>query len=319
MSKKVVYERFLWFERQAKAKRYPNATDLARRFEVSVKTAQRDIAFMRDRLGCPLAYDRQSKGYYYQDDAFILPLTLTVDDLTSLLLAKQLLSNVMRGSVDNDLSLAIEKISVILSRNGTDPNLIDDVVSIQFTEYSPVSEKTFQTALEGCVTKRQVRIVYQSPAHVSHTERTIEPYHLYNYLGTWYLVAFCHLRREIRNFHLRRIKQISLLDQKQIRKNKFDIKRHFASSFGLYKGPLRAMVTLRLYPSKVPWLEGLVWHQQQTKKVLKDGSQEITFPVSNYAEVVMEVLRHGSGIEVIKPKELRALVKAEAQKIANLY
>lgn len=79
------------------------------------------------------------------------------------------------------------------------------------------------------------------------------------------------------------------------------------------------MVTLRLNPSKVPWLEGLVWHQQQTKKVLKDGSQEITFPVSNYAEVVMEVLRHGSGVEVIKPKELRALVKIEAQKIANLY
>jgi predicted DNA-binding transcriptional regulator YafY len=33
----------------------------------------------------------------------------------------------------------------------------------------------------------------------------------------------------------------------------------------------------------------------------------------------MEILKHGSGVEVIKPKELREMVKTEAEKIGRLY
>jgi len=57
------------YERMA----YPNANSLALRFEISTKTAQRDIDFMRDRLNCPLHYDRSRKGYYYEDSTFSLP------------------------------------------------------------------------------------------------------------------------------------------------------------------------------------------------------------------------------------------------------
>ena len=55
---KNIYERFVWFDERARLKAYPNATTLAEEFEVSVKTAQRDIEFMRDRLNCPLCYDK---------------------------------------------------------------------------------------------------------------------------------------------------------------------------------------------------------------------------------------------------------------------
>jgi hypothetical protein len=54
MGKKNIYERFLWFDEKVRSRRYPNATRLAAEFEISLKTAQRDIEFMRDRLNCPL-------------------------------------------------------------------------------------------------------------------------------------------------------------------------------------------------------------------------------------------------------------------------
>jgi predicted DNA-binding transcriptional regulator YafY len=54
MAAKGVYERFLWFHNQVKAEKYPNSRTLAEKSELSRKTAQRDIEFMRDRLGAPL-------------------------------------------------------------------------------------------------------------------------------------------------------------------------------------------------------------------------------------------------------------------------
>ena len=62
-----------------------------------------------------------------------------------------------------------------------------------------------------------------------------------------------------------------------------------------------------------------MWHKDQKVKYLADGSLELSFPVSDFSEIKMEILKHGDQVEVIKPKTLRDLIKAEAQKIAKIY
>jgi predicted DNA-binding transcriptional regulator YafY len=62
-----------------------------------------------------------------------------------------------------------------------------------------------------------------------------------------------------------------------------------------------------------------VWHKDQKVKYLADGSLELSFPVSDFSEIKMEILKHGDQVEVIKLKTLRGLIKAEAQKIAKIY
>jgi hypothetical protein len=64
-------ERFVWFDSQLKDRRFPNASHLAQQFEVSHKTAQRDITRLRDRLRAPIEYDPVHKGYYYTDDSLL--------------------------------------------------------------------------------------------------------------------------------------------------------------------------------------------------------------------------------------------------------
>lgn len=49
MGDKNIYERFIWFDGRVRSQKYPNATALSGRFEISLKTAQRDIEFMRER------------------------------------------------------------------------------------------------------------------------------------------------------------------------------------------------------------------------------------------------------------------------------
>ena len=103
MASHPILERYLWFDRQIRQGRHPNAVSLAERFELSRKTAQRHISFLRERLDAPLEYDAVRRGYRYADDAFRLPpLFATERQLLALLMARHLLKT-GGGRLERDL------------------------------------------------------------------------------------------------------------------------------------------------------------------------------------------------------------------------
>ena len=100
----------------------------------------------------------------------------------------------------------------------------------------------------------------------------------------------------------------------------FDVKHYFHSSFGIYKGADKAAgrrcAFLRPSQNGSKARYGTGTRKQD---VLKDGSLELSFPVADFSEVKMEILRHGDQVKVIGPKRLRDLIKDEAEKIALIY
>jgi predicted DNA-binding transcriptional regulator YafY len=72
-------QRIAALDRAIRAGEYPNARTISRELEVGHRTVQRDVEFLRDRLGAPLVFDRRHNGYYYAEPDYRLPLmTLTV-------------------------------------------------------------------------------------------------------------------------------------------------------------------------------------------------------------------------------------------------
>ena len=55
------------------ANRYPNCRKIAEEFEVSGKTVQRDVNFMRDRMGLPIEYDKGRFGFHYTHSVTVFP------------------------------------------------------------------------------------------------------------------------------------------------------------------------------------------------------------------------------------------------------
>jgi predicted DNA-binding transcriptional regulator YafY len=320
MGAKNVYERFSWLDHRVKLKKYPNATSLSGQFEISLKTAQRDIEFMRDRLNCPLVYDKSRKGYFYESDTFSLPLIyLSSEELSSLLIARKFLQDISERYIGEEISSVVQKITAILQKHMADGNTIDDALSFQLIEYSPTPEEVFKSVLEGCLKRRALMFTYSSPAYDKATMRTADPYHLLNYMGTWHLIAYCHMRKDIRNFVFNRMNNLTILDQPFTIPGSFNIKEHLQSAFGIYKGKSIREVTLRFSPLKSRWIAGQIWHKDQKGTFLKDGSLELSFPVASFAEISMEILKHGAGVQVIKPNVLREIIKEEAKKIAKIY
>jgi len=322
MSNKVIYERFLWFHSQVKKGRFPNATTLAERFEISPKTAQRDIEFIRDRLYAPLVYDPAGRGYAYEDEAYELPASwLSAEELTSLLISFRLASTIpdpgmkrrMKSFLEQVLSLYSSEVPVSLAGLG-------EKVSVKNIEYSRTNEKTFQKVLDSLLNRRPVRIEYYSPHKDESTVRHILPLHLLSYMGTWHIIAHCSLRGGLRDFTLSRIRKIGQSDREICEpEGGICLKDYLRRNFGILNSDETREVCLRFSPESAPWIAEQVWHPEQKAERGPDGSLTLSFPVADFREVKREILRHGSQVEVIAPAELREEVRREIERMMGLY
>jgi predicted DNA-binding transcriptional regulator YafY len=212
VTQKIIYERFLWFHDNVKSGNCPNARTLSQHFEISRKTAQRDIEFMRDRLRAPLGFDRGRRGYIYEDNTWELPgFWMKEKELTSLLVAYRLASAIpdstLKESFKSFLNQALAKSPHALGITIDD---LKDKVSIKNIEYSETSDTVFRLALEALLFSRSLAIDYYSPHNGQSTARHILPLHLLHYSGTWHLIAWCGLKEEIRDFVLSRISAVTL-------------------------------------------------------------------------------------------------------------
>ena len=51
-------------------RQFPTVSTLAKEFEVSTRTVERDIEFLRDRYEAPIKYDIKHGGYVYTEQTF---------------------------------------------------------------------------------------------------------------------------------------------------------------------------------------------------------------------------------------------------------
>ncbi len=316
-------ERVIWFDQQVRAKRYPNATKLAKHFGVTPRTAAREIENMRDRLDCPLQYDSSRKGYYYTEDTCPLPsIYLTTEELTALIMARNFLADISGGAIGSEIENISQKINKVLNRFVGDEWTIDNALSFRLSSHAPAPGSVIKPVLNACLKHRRIQFTYFSPAHNTSESRTVDPYHLLNYMGTWHLIGYCHLRGALRDFNLMRMSDVQILDEEFVPRNNFDVHEHFERSFGIYKKEDADDLTdvrIRFNPKRALWAKGRIWHHQQKEAELPDGSLEVTFPVAHFAEVMMEILKYGSEVEVLEPPELRKLVISELDKARQVY
>ena len=322
MASKIILERFLWFQNEIKHGKYPNTKTLAEQFEITRKTAQRDIEFMRDRLGAPLVYVPEQRGYIYEDNAYEIPgFWLDEEELISLLLAYRLVSAVPDKSLKTSLRSFLEQLLTKLSHSRTTSiKDLNSKISVRNIEYSRTSDKVYHTMLEALLSAKPVRIEYHSPHNAETTTREILPLHLLHYMGTWHIIAHCALKNELRDFVLSRIQAITPGTGKiTSRFTSEQVREYIRHTFGIFHGKETKQVCLRFSPDVSTWIAEQAWHPAQKTRMGKDGRLFLTIPVSDFREIKHEILKYGSQVEVISPKALREEIKNEIGKMSVIY
>ncbi|CAH2032186.1 helix-turn-helix transcriptional regulator [Trichlorobacter ammonificans] len=312
MGDQLFLERFIWFDQKVRSSRWPNAGSLAARFETSVKTAQRSISYFRDRLHAPLEYDQSRKGYYYTDPAFQLPVArLSQAELLALLISRKLITEASAGTLGDELGNISSRLGMLLAARLPGRANPEEAFSFRWKGINPTDPVVFQNVTTALLQGTLLSFCYYSPTSSACTMRTVEPHHMVNYLGTWHLIAFCRLRNDWRDFVLGRITLCT------VGHDSFDLRPHdqwqpfLANTFGIFQNRKSFNVKLKFSPERSRWVRSELWHEGQTEELLEDGSLILTIPASHEVEIMMEILKHGSHVEVLEPEWLRGKVADE--------
>ena len=296
---------------------------LQERLDCSRATVNRVIEEMRLHFNAPLKYDREHNGYFYDTkdgEIFELPgVWFNATELYALLTTQQLLEQAQPGLLDNHLKPLKTRIEKILSTAALDKSEITKRVRILRMAGRSTSSEHFQTVAGALLQRKRLNIRYHSRSDDTETRREISPQRLTHYRDNWYLDAWCHQRNALRSFAVDRLLEAKLLNQaaQDIAEEKLDA--HFASSYGIFAGTPEYTAVLRFTAERARWVAEEQWHPQQQGCTLADGRYELRIPYADPRELVMDVLKHGAGVEVIAPKELRKSLAKQLQQALQQY
>jgi len=312
-------ERMLRIHQAIQAGKYPNATALAGELEVSTKSIYRDIDFMRDRLELPIEFAVARNGFHYTQDVGSLPtLQITEGELFALLVAEKSLQQYRGTTFEKPLRSAFKKMAAALP-DTISLNLADWEQTISFrTSIEPILNlEIFDALAQATAQRKQLELTYRKPGRKETEPRVVDPYHLANINGEWFLFAHCHLRNDIRTFVPGRILEAKPTGQAFVRPHRFSLDKRLRDSFGVLTGSGEFDVLIRFDELAADYIREKRWHPSQQLTELEDGGVQLRLKLSSLAEIQRWILSWGGRATVLAPVELAESVKAAARVILD--
>ena len=310
-------ERMLRIHQALQSGGFPNASKLAREIEVATKTIHRDIEFMRDRLNLPIEFDPAKNGYHYTGEVSAFPtMQITEGELFALVVAEKALQQYRGTSFEKPLLSAIRKMEQALP-DTISLNLADIEQTISFrTRAEPILDlKIFDVLAKAVAQRQQLELHYRKPGQAKTEARLVDPYHLANINGEWFLFAHDHARKDIRTFVPARIQSVKPTGKTFERSQKFSLEKRLRDSFGVHSGEGEYEVVIRFNARAADYVREKKWHQSQQLRELKGGGVELKLKLSSLAEIERWVLSWGGDAKVLKPSELAEAVRKSAREI----
>ncbi|MBX3242044.1 MAG: YafY family transcriptional regulator [Chitinophagaceae bacterium] len=199
---------------QLQSKRIIKAQELADRFDVSLRTIYRDIKAL-EASGVPIGGEA-GVGYSIMEGYRLPPVMFSKEEATSFVAAEKLMQHLTDKSLGGHFQSAMYKIKSVL--RWSEKERVDTLdTQVMVKPAHPLFRENVLNALEllmnGMANKQQVFIRYQSLEAAAPVDRYIEPVGLYHENLYWYLLAYCHLRKEHRKFRTDRIFSIAASDK----------------------------------------------------------------------------------------------------------
>lgn len=277
--------------------------DLARHFEVSVRTIYRDMQALQEG-GVPVV-SMPGEGYTLMEGYFLPPLRFTPEEARALFLGVGLLHNTVAGSVLSHARIAEQKIAQVLpeaTRQQVEGVL--GFISFARHHHPPLNldDPTLLELQEAILHRKRVRFLYQGHQKTSANWRTVEPEQVWYGQHSLYVSGRDVDRKEKRVFRLSRMGELQVLKETFIPR---ESPRHPQPTF---------QVELQFELSFYRWVEeqqhyGFVSMQYEEDRVLA------CYQITRLSALLPWVLSWGSRVKVISPEGFRDLVRQEAQRV----
>ncbi len=299
--------------------------DFMTSLEISRATFKRDLDYLRDRMNAPIIYDRSMGGYRFDKpnagDKIELPgLWFSEKEATALVLMQHLLANLdTSGLLSPHIAPLMDIVDGILGQSEVSAKELRKRIKVFGMSARKNVLENFEEVGVSLLKRQRLQLSYYSKGKNELTERAVSPQRLIFYRDNWYLDAYCHFRKGLRSFAMDGIRTAHVLEDKATEVPEKELHENFAESYGIFSGKATQRAKLRFTPKKARWVSAETWHGQQVSSFDKDGNYTLEFDYNQDPELVMEIMKHGDGVEVMGPASLKSKVRAELEKALKKY
>ena len=277
------------------------ASELADKFEVSVRTIYRDIDSISS-AGIPI-YALQGKGGGIEiaEDFVLSNSLLSENEKQQIMSALQGLDNT---TVQHENEL-LTKLSALFKMKNT------SWIEVDFNNWqnNKLYEKTFNDIKSAILSKNIVSFTYFS-SNEKETSRRVKPVRLLFKGQDWYLYALCLLRNDFRYFKLSRIKNLETNTEK--------FNDNFENVVLKKEMPYENTVHIKVkFDRKVAFRV----YDEINGEIIEDdeGNLYAEIEIPNDYNLFNYIFSFGDGAEVLEPKEIRMQIKEMINKMAEKY
>jgi proteasome accessory factor B len=298
--------------------------ELAKELEVGQKTVRRDLeAFLA--VGFPLEEtgERFGRKKWRLDPAKTQPgMSFAFDEAIALFLGRRFLEPLAGTVFWEAAQRAFKKIRASLGKDGL--KYVDQFATMFHQTTVGAGDYTRKAGLiddlmVAIEDRRAVFITYQSLRATEPVTYDIHPYGLTYHRGSLYLVGRSPQHDEVRHWKVDRIEDAKLEELRFNRPEDFDLRAHFAKSFGVFHGDGDVHVKVRFSPTVARYVSESRWHESQTLSPQKDGSLLAEFQLSGTEEIKRWIMSFGQHAVVLEPEGLRQEILAELQSLLVAY
>ena len=277
------------------------APELAKKFEVSRRTINRDIENLC-KAGIPIVTKQGQNGGISIIDGYKIDKTLlTSSDMQAILSGLGSLDSV---SGTNQVSILMEKLGASNFISGN-PNILIDLSSWYKDSLSHKIEQ-IKKAIEQ---NKLISFVYYAPKGES--SRIIEPYYLVFHWSSWYVWGYCRKRDDYRLFKLNRMTHLKTkerFDKRVVPTPDLSTEKIFNHKYQI-KAIIKPEYRWRLIDE----------YGLESFTVMQDGNLLFSFTFTDEQSIINWILSFKGAAELIYPNNLRKALKKLGQQIQKQY
>ncbi len=295
---------------QLQSKRIVKAQELSDRFEVSLRTIYRDIRTL-EAAGVPIASEA-GIGYSIMEGYRLPPIMFTREEAGSFVAAEKLMQKFTDKSLGAYHESAMIKLKSVLRGAEKDwVEALESQVSI-FPSQKMFNDKVpnaLEVLFESIAEKTQVFLSYESIQADEPIDRKIEPVGIFNENNFWYVLGYCHLRQDYRQFRTDRIHKIHRTSEAFLLEHApVEELRNVESS---QKTKVRILVDKKV----AKFIKASKQRFGFIKEITKHHEVEMTFMVDDIEDHFARwYLTFGDYAKIVEPEQLRTRIAELLQK-----
>ncbi|MFN3405297.1 MAG: helix-turn-helix transcriptional regulator [Cytophagaceae bacterium] len=193
------------------SRRVITAQELSNKFGISLRTVYRDIRALEE-AGVPIIGEAGS-GYCLIDDYTVPPVMFSENEINALLTVQKIIKKNRDSSLQKGIDDLVIKIKALLKHSTKEKS--EKLEKSIFIFSNDVDGKTdYLATVQSAIVNHQVlKINYHAFYSDTFSERIVEPLAVYLTKDNWLLIAYCRMRKDLREFRMDRIQQLINLEE----------------------------------------------------------------------------------------------------------